>query len=64
MWKDLSDIQKDGMRRQFKMVAQKDPELTSSHRHNKYTTRKGAVPSDKNLRTSWTPPPQRRKGLC
>lgn len=41
-----------GKSRQFKMVAQEDPELPSSHRHNKSSATYETIPSEKNLRTS------------
>lgn len=45
-------MQKRGVR--FKMVAQQDPELTSSRGHNKSTATYGMSPSEKHLKIEWT----------
>ena len=34
----------------FKMASKQDPELTSSHRHNKATTTYGLIPSKRHLK--------------
>lgn len=42
------------------METQKNPELTSSHGHNKHIPICILIPSEKNLRASQTPAPQQR----
>ena len=45
-------------RRQFKMAAGEDPELTFSHRHNKSTATHGVISAEKDLETRGTSAPQ------
>ena len=40
--------------RQFKTTTLENPELTSSHRHNKSTTTCGIIPSENWMKRTWT----------
>lgn len=45
-------FKREGIRRQFKMAGQEDPELTSSHRHNTSTATYGTILSEKDFTTN------------